>query len=118
MQDPEGTDRVAKTNIRIDVALARHIEEHDERARKVSKYGHHEGGSDKSQSSSSSSSSGVVRSREEQQRDCQVDVKLNEDGSGQLGNRSNLQEDTQGEMSFDDELENRSIADEDKEAKR
>ena len=59
MQDPEGADS-------IDEALARHIEEHDEGARKFAKYGHHEASSDKNRSSSSSSS-GVIKSREQQQ---------------------------------------------------
>ena len=29
MQDPEGSDRVAGTKVRLDEALARHVEEHD-----------------------------------------------------------------------------------------
>ena len=86
MQDPEGTDRVAKTNVRLDDQLARSVEEHDGRARIISKHGHHEASSDRCQSSPSSSpssSSGVIGSREEQQRDSQVDVKLKNDNIGQ-----------------------------------
>ena len=37
MQDPEGADRVVRTKTRINDALARHIEEHDERAKKIAK---------------------------------------------------------------------------------
>ena len=33
MQDPEGSDRVARTKVRLDEATARHVEEDDERAR-------------------------------------------------------------------------------------
>ena len=55
MQDPEGPDLVARTKTRIDEPLARHMEEHDERARQ--------------ESGTSSSSSGVIRLRKEQQRE-------------------------------------------------
>ena len=78
MQDPEGVDRVVKTKTRTNDALARHIEEHDERAKKIAKHDHHKASSGKNQTSSSSSS-GVVRSPEEQQRDSQDDAKMNED---------------------------------------
>ena len=47
MQDPEGADRVATRKSRIDEALARHIEEHDERGRKTATCGHHVASSDK-----------------------------------------------------------------------
>ena len=87
MSDPEGADRVARTKIRIDEALARHVEEHDERARKIPKHGHQEASSEKSQSSSSSSS-GVIRSRVEQQRDGQDVVKMNDPDGVQIGSTS------------------------------
>ena len=35
MQDPEGADRVVRTKTRINDALARHIEEHDERGKRL-----------------------------------------------------------------------------------
>ena len=60
MQDPEGADRVARTKNRINEALARHLEEHDERAKKIAKHDHHKASSDKNQASSSSSS-GLIR---------------------------------------------------------
>ena len=82
----EEADSVARTKNRINEALARNSEEHDERARKIAKQGHHEASSDKGQASSSSSS-GVIRSREEQQRDNQDDVKMNEDDRGQMMSR-------------------------------
>ena len=31
MQDPEGTDRVVRTKTRLEEALVRHVQEHDER---------------------------------------------------------------------------------------
>ena len=38
------------TNVRVDQALARHVEEHDEGARKIAKYSHHEAGQNQRQS--------------------------------------------------------------------
>ena len=60
MQDPERADRVVRTKTRINDALAKHIEEHDERAKKIAKHDHHKASSDQNQASSSSSS-GVIR---------------------------------------------------------
>ena len=56
MQDPEGADRVVRTKTRISHVLARHIEEHDERAKKIAKHDHLKASSGKDQASSSSSS--------------------------------------------------------------
>ena len=86
MQDPEGADRVVRTETRINDALAVHIEEHDERAKTIAKHDHHKGSSGKNQESSSSSS-GVVRSPEEQHRDSQDDAKVNEGDHGQIGGK-------------------------------
>ena len=58
IRDPEEADRVVRTKTRIN-ELARHIEEHDERAKKIAKHDHHKASSGKNQASSSSSS-GVV----------------------------------------------------------
>ena len=52
MQDLSGADRVVRMKTRINEALARHIEEHDERAKKIAKNDHHK--------------ASVVRSPEEQ----------------------------------------------------
>ena len=103
MRDPEGADRVVRTKTRINDALARHIEEHDERAKKIAKHDHHKPSSGRNQASPSSSS-GAVRSPEEQQRDCQDDAKMNEDDHGQIGGKIGQ--------------ENRRSEDDDREAKR
>ena len=87
MQDPEGADGVVRTKTRMNDALARHIEEHDERAKQIAKHDHHKASSGKNQASSSSSS-GVVRSPEETQRDSQDDAKMNEDDHGQIGGKN------------------------------
>ena len=70
VQNPQEADRVVRTKTRIN-ELARHIEEHDERAKKIAKHDNHKASSGKNQASSSSSS-GVVRSQEEQQLLAQV----------------------------------------------
>ena len=41
MQDLEGTDCVARTKVRFDQALSRHVQEHVERVRKTAKHVHH-----------------------------------------------------------------------------
>ena len=37
MQDPVGADRVVRTKTRHDEAFARHVEEHDEREKKIAR---------------------------------------------------------------------------------
>ena len=49
-QDLEGSYRVARTKVRHHEALARNVQEHDERARKIAKHGHHEAGPNQRQS--------------------------------------------------------------------
>ena len=117
MQDPEGADRVVRTKIRINEALARHIEEHDERAKKIAKHAHHKASSGKNQASSSSSS-GLVRSPEEQQRDSQDDAKMDEDDHGQVGGKIDSESNKEEKMSIDDRQERRRSEGDDREAKR
>ena len=117
MQDPEGADRVVRTKTRINDALARHIEEHDERAKKIAKHDHHKASSGKNQASSSSSS-GVVRSPEEQQRDSQDDAKMNEDDHGQIGGRIDPESNKEEKMSIGEQQESRRSEDDDRETKR
>ena len=50
MQVLEGSYRVARTKVRHHEALAGHDKEHDERARKMAKHGHHEAGPTQRQS--------------------------------------------------------------------
>ena len=104
MQDPEGADRVVRTKTRINDALARHIEEHDERAKKIAKHDHHKASSDQNQASSSSSS-GVIRAPEEQQGDSQDDAKMNEDDHGQIGGKIDPESNKEEKMSIDDQQE-------------
>ena len=117
MQDLEGADRVVRTKTRINDALARHIEEHDERAKKIAKHDHHKASSDQNQASSSSSSC-VVRSPEEQQGDSQDDAKMNEDDHGQIGGKIDPESNKEEKMSIDDQQESRRSEDDDREAKR
>ena len=117
MQYPEGADRVARTKTRMNEALARHLEEHDERAKKIAKHDHHKASSDKNQASSSSSS-GLIRLPEERQSDCQDDAKMNEDDRGQMGGKIDSESNKEEKMSIDDHQESRRSEDEDREAKK
>ena len=117
MQNPEGAHRFARTKTRIGEALARRVEEHEERALKIAKHDHHKASSDKNEASSSSSS-GLIRSPEERHRDCQGDAKMNNDDRGQMGGKIDSESNKEEKMSIDYQQESRRNEDEDREAKR
>ena len=59
-QDPVGADREDRTETRHDEAFAEHVEEHDEREKKIARHSHDAQGTTHNQPSSSSSS-GAIR---------------------------------------------------------